>query len=268
MVVSYTYDAWGKVLSCTGTLASTVGAINPMRYRDYYLDSETGYYYLQSRYYNPEFCRFINADEPAMLALSAGNVRGANLFAYCHNDPVNFVDPTGHIAANIVGAVIGGILGVVGGAFLGNWLADILKLKGWKRTIFVGGVAVLVGASAAAIGYFIGPYVAKAWSVWSAKLAGLLKGTFKDIAKITVEKMKHINVSKHLWSRVMKKVTTTQIQTLIHQGIRKGTWSFLSNGSVKIVYKYSGEIIVITGKVVNMIFQIGDAWVWNGIGTP
>ena len=58
LVVSYTYDAWGRVLSVTGSLSNTVGAINPMRYRGYYFDSETGYYYLQSRYYNPEFCRF------------------------------------------------------------------------------------------------------------------------------------------------------------------------------------------------------------------
>ena len=100
LVVSYTYDAWGKVLSCTGTLANTVGAINPMRYRDYYLDSETGYYYLQSRYYNPEFCRFINSDEPSMLTLSADNICGVNLFAYCDNNPVNFVDPTGNLSVN------------------------------------------------------------------------------------------------------------------------------------------------------------------------
>lgn len=80
--------------------------------------------------------------------------------------------------------------------------------------------------------------------------------------------MSHINVSKHLWNKVVKKVTKTQIETLIYQGIRKGTWNLLTNGSVKILYKYGGQIIVITGKVVNNIFQIGDAWVWNGIGTP
>ena len=67
LVVSYAYDAWGKVLYTAGTLASTVGTINPMRYRDYYLDSETGYYYLQSRYYDPNICRFINADEPSVI---------------------------------------------------------------------------------------------------------------------------------------------------------------------------------------------------------
>ena len=80
--------------------------------------------------------------------------------------------------------------------------------------------------------------------------------------------MSHINVSKHLWGRVMKKVTSTQIKTIINQGIRKGKWNLLSNGSVKILYKYKGEIIVITGNVVDKIFKIGNAWVWNGKGKP
>ena len=134
--------------------------------------------------------------------------------------------------------------------------------------MFIGAITVLVGATASAIGYVVGPYIAKAWSTWSAKLSGLIKGSYKSVAKITTQKMKHINVSKHLWGRVMKKVTTNQIQTLINQGIRKGTWKLLSNGSVKILYKYSGQTIVITGKVVNNVFQIGNAWVWNGVGTP
>lgn len=95
LVVEYTYDAWGKVLSVTGSLADTVGVINPMRYRDYYLDSETGYYYLQSRYYNPEFCRFINADNPSNVLLSKDNVVGINLFAYCNNSPVKYSDASG-----------------------------------------------------------------------------------------------------------------------------------------------------------------------------
>ena len=61
-VVTYTYDAWGKLLDTSGTLASTLGALNPLRYRGYVYDTETGLYYLQSRYYDPEVGRFINAD--------------------------------------------------------------------------------------------------------------------------------------------------------------------------------------------------------------
>lgn len=66
----------------------------------------------------------------------------------------------------------------------------------------------------------------------------------------------------------MKKVTNTQIKTVIYQGIRKGTWQTLSNGSVKILYKYAGQTVMITGKVVDEVFRVGDAWVWNGIGKP
>ena len=61
-VVKYAYNEWGKLLSVTGSMAAAVGRINPIRYRGYYYDGETGYYYLQSRYYNPDICRFINAD--------------------------------------------------------------------------------------------------------------------------------------------------------------------------------------------------------------
>ena len=167
VVAKYEYDAWGKVLAVTNnagtvqTSSTFIGNINPIRYRGYYYDAETGFYYLQSRYYDPETCRFINADDPAMLGLSQDNVLSNNLFAYCVDNPVINSDPNGYIAANVVGAAIGVVIGIVGGVFLGNWLADILKLRGIPRMLFVGGVSVLVGAAAGAIGYFIGPYVAK-----------------------------------------------------------------------------------------------------------
>ena len=62
IVVNYTYDAWGNILSTTGSMASTVGAVNPLRYRSYYYDTDMGFYYLQTRYYDPAIRRFINAD--------------------------------------------------------------------------------------------------------------------------------------------------------------------------------------------------------------
>jgi len=92
-VVSYSYDTWGKLISIGGSLASTVGAENPYRYRGYRYDSETGLYYLQSRYYNPDWGRFVNADSTGG---NVGQLLSHNLFAYCLNNPVNMSDPDGH----------------------------------------------------------------------------------------------------------------------------------------------------------------------------
>ena len=93
-IVSYQYDPWGKVLSVDGSEASTIGQLNPIRYRGYYYDTETGFYYLQSRYYDPITRRFLNAD---ILVGNVGSVGQNNLFNYCSNNPVNFADPTGYL---------------------------------------------------------------------------------------------------------------------------------------------------------------------------
>ena len=90
VVASYTYDPWGKIISSSGTLAD----INPLRYRGYYYDSETGFYYLQSRYYDPEIGRFINADSYASTDIVG--LLSTNMFSYCENDPINRSDHSGH----------------------------------------------------------------------------------------------------------------------------------------------------------------------------
>ena len=95
-VVSYLYDAWGAPISITGPMASTLGVQNPIRYRGYYYDTETGLYYLQNRYYDPVVGRFINADS---LLGANGDLMPYNLYAYCSNNPVNMSDPTGESAA-------------------------------------------------------------------------------------------------------------------------------------------------------------------------
>ena len=94
-VVTYTYDAWGNILTTTGTLASTLGIHNPLRYRGYVYDPETGLYYLQSRYYNPALARFISADA---FASTGQGLLGNNMFAYCLNNPVAFEDDSGSAA--------------------------------------------------------------------------------------------------------------------------------------------------------------------------
>ena len=90
VVASYSYDPWGKLLSSSGTLAN----VNPLRYRGYYYDSETGFYYLQSRYYDPAIGRFINADSYASTDIVG--LLSTNMFSYCENDPINRSDHSGH----------------------------------------------------------------------------------------------------------------------------------------------------------------------------
>jgi len=88
MQAEYVYSPWGEIISAEGDLAE----INPLRYRGYYYDSETGFYYLQSRYYDPENHRFINADS---YASTGQGFLGVNMFAYCSNNPVNNFDNDG-----------------------------------------------------------------------------------------------------------------------------------------------------------------------------
>ena len=89
-VVEYKYDTWGKIVSQTGDY--NIGYLNPFRYRGYVYDEATGWYYLQSRYYDPEVGRFLNAD--ALLSTGQG-VLGYNMYAYCLNNPVNMADSNG-----------------------------------------------------------------------------------------------------------------------------------------------------------------------------
>ena len=113
---TYTYDAWGNHRSISGSMAY----INPLRYRGYYYDSETGFYYLQSRYYDPANYRFVSADSYTTTELA--DPLSANMFAYCSNNPVMRTDPTGEawwhwaVAAVAVTALVVVSVATCGGA--------------------------------------------------------------------------------------------------------------------------------------------------------
>ena len=141
-VVTYTYDAWGNLLTTTGSMATTLGEQNPLRYRGYVYDTETGLYYLQSRYYNPTWGRFINADDTALLLSSPGKAHwDKNVFAYCDNNPLNRVDEDGECWDIIIGGIVGGI---VSGA------SSIVNDAIMGRETTVGSVLMSVGAGFAA----------------------------------------------------------------------------------------------------------------------
>ena len=167
IIARYYYDAWGRILSVQNssgaeiTNPASVALINPLRYRSYYYDSETGFYFLQSRYYDPEVGRFITADN--VMSDIADDLRGYNLFAYCFNNPVNMSDNNGEwpslatkvligAGAIVLGAAIVAATAVTGGAaaaFVGAAFA------GLKAAALSGVIGAAVGAGTSAVGHRI-----------------------------------------------------------------------------------------------------------------
>ena len=123
----YVYDTWGKVVSVQDadgnviTDPNHIGHVNPIRYRGYYYDNETGYYYLQTRYYNSEWGRFLNADG---IACSVGGVGGNNMFAYCENNPIMFADHGGQFVLTLP-AILWGVLALESGIAAINEMSKI-----------------------------------------------------------------------------------------------------------------------------------------------
>lgn len=150
----YEYDSWGNLIQIkTPSAAGEIGYLNPLRYRGYYYDSETGFYYVSSRYYDPEIGRFINAD--SAISGVGGDVRGYNMYSYCFNNPVNMSDPTGdwpkwvETAAKVVSVAVA----VVAVGVLATQVAAVAAgtLVGAAAGKAVFGAAVAVGAALSGI---------------------------------------------------------------------------------------------------------------------
>ena len=164
-MVEYAYDAWGNVLDISGTYASTLGQNNPIRYRGYYYDSETSLYYLNSRYYDPANRRWISAEpnvDYGKFDEGAGLI-GYNVYAYCANNPIMFMDQTGESITLACILIFGGIGLLAGGHFAAKASkAKLGYVNGWwvvGGMVAGGGVGALlgwgVGAAATAIGAYL-----------------------------------------------------------------------------------------------------------------
>jgi len=191
-VVSYSYDAWGNILSITGTKADTIGKYNPLRYRGYVYDTESKLYYLQSRYYDPAIGRFINADT---FATTGQGLLGNNMFAYCQNNPVIYYDSEGHFLCTAVGAIGGALSGAIWGLIEGKsgveleasimsgaasgavtgLAGDVLLLTG-GTTAVVAVTMAAAGAFGAAIGNTVETQVTGIEKTSSEKLSDILWG--------------------------------------------------------------------------------------------
>lgn len=144
LLVEYTY-----VLSITGSNASVLGANNPIRYRSYYYDFETGFYYLQSRYYDPAIRRFINADDVSLLGANSDFV-SLNLYAYCGNNPVTRLDYDGNFWLLTAAVKVGtGLLtqyisDVIGNIADGKTGLDIFAFRSTVGEYIAAGVTALL----------------------------------------------------------------------------------------------------------------------------
>ena len=120
--------------------------INPLRYRGYYYDTETGFYYVSSRYYDPEIGRFINADDVNLLGAN-DDFASLNLFSYCGNNPISRADSNGYFWHIVAGAVIGGLIGAVS-SIVGQAVSG--KRINWAEVGVSAASGVLTGAITAA----------------------------------------------------------------------------------------------------------------------
>ena len=166
-LANYIYDAWGNpTITYLGNGASTPAKYNPFAYRGYYLDSETGLYYVSSRYYDPEIGRWISPEPNVDYGEfdEGAGLLGYNVYAYCANNPVMFNDETGEsitLACVLIGAGIGLIVGAVGGSHYAKHKKNLTPSDGWDYWQYVVGFGVAGGAVGALVGWGAGALIAK-----------------------------------------------------------------------------------------------------------
>ncbi len=182
VIANYTYDAWGKLLGVTSssgteiTSSTHIANINPIRYRGYFYDTETKLYYCNSRYYDPQVRRFVNADTEEALQATPGEFTDKNLFAYCDNNPVMREDNGGEFWNIVVGGIVGGVVGGIVAA------VDSYKNTG-KVDVFKTVVGVVGGAASGVVAASGLGWIAQAGISASISAASNVANQGYDIAK-------------------------------------------------------------------------------------
>ena len=232
----------------TGSLADTVGVQNPFRYRGYYYDSETGMYYLKSRYYDPGIRRFLCADTQVN-----DSILGTNLYAYCENEPIGMLDSDGNSAIAIGGGLssLGGVISSIAskvaatvGTFLAGalvgWLSTRSSAKNYTRTV--------VGTPAGtAPGTLYGDYLRDAAkvkidkSLAKVKVIPWYKGQ-KQWHHIIAKKAQRASVARNIWvnelgMNINSEVNLVYIKRGLHQRLHNTLYYAWVNNVITSAYE-------------------------------
>lgn len=265
-IVKYYYDAWGnhktyvlnngqyvdisETTSYTqdGLNNKTIAQLNPFRYRGYYYDVETGLYYLNSRYYDPEIGRFINADDISILSKTLDEFNGLNLYAYCFNNPVNSLDEDGQLAwwkkllIGLTFIVVGAIItAATAGAGTGFWAAfGSALLTSTIQTGISMGISAGIGAIAGGITSSM-----NGGSFWQGVTNGLIDGA----------------IDGFMWGGIFSGGAQIlsggfrELKQYVHfSGISNSKFAFLSPD--KLFYKTPGMTLIRIGNPRGLKFAI------------
>ena len=283
-MVQYVYDAWGNhaVLDANGndlTDSSHIGNRNPFRYRGYFYDVETGLYYLQTRYYDPEVGRFLNMDDISYADPEQSH--GLNLYAYCANNPVNNVDPTGHfiitlslLAAFGVAAAVGAAVGVVG-TFMGDVINAALtgewSWSSWETYLgnaiggAIGGAISLIPGSFTFVGVALSGALGTAVGMSLEKATGRHDWTWRELGTQTAKSFV-INLFAASFTSYLRIPRATKGSHSWQQVFKSGftkTWRYGFRMSLKTLAKGAGYLMVSsfsTGFVVGNLMQSFSDW--------
>ena len=208
LVVRYKYDGWGNILEVEDNTTNNIGRINPFRYRSYYYDEETSLYYLNSRYYNPKWCRFISIDE---YSGQIEDPMSHNMYSYSFNNPINYNDDNGAwpkwakkaIAAVAVVAVVATVAAVTVATCGAGTVPAVIAVGAAKGAVIgaVAGAAIGAGKSAVShrltTGSWKGSDKAALNGAGDGALSGSITGTITGALCATVE----VGVAASHWDK-------------------------------------------------------------------